>query len=66
MCAIVTSYRPLPADIKGEESGEGPTEKLRKYDIYKKMLADWFNEPPEDCGKEGRTIRERGQEEVHR
>jgi type I restriction enzyme R subunit len=46
-CAIVTSYRPLPADIKGEESGEGPTEKLRKYDIYKKMLADWFNEPPE-------------------
>jgi type I restriction enzyme R subunit len=46
-CAIVTSYRPLPADIKGEESGEGPTEKLRKYDIYKKMLADWFHEAPE-------------------
>jgi type I restriction enzyme R subunit len=46
-CAIVTSYRPLPADIKGEESGEGPTEKLRQYDIYKKMLADWFHEAPE-------------------
>ena len=46
-CAIVTSYRPSPADIKGEESGEGLTEKLRQYDIYKKMLADWFNEPPE-------------------
>jgi len=46
-CAIVTSYAPTPADIKGEASGEGPTEKLRKYDIYKKMLADWFNEPPE-------------------
>ena len=46
-CAIVTSYRPSPADIKGEESGEGETEKLRQYDIYQKMLADWFNEPPE-------------------
>ena len=46
-CAIVTSYRPSPADIKGEESGEGLTEKLRQYDIYQKMLADWFNEPAE-------------------
>lgn len=43
-CAIVTSYKPSPADIKGEESGEGLTEKLRQYDIYRKMLADWFNE----------------------
>ena len=46
-CAIVTSYKPSPADIKGEESGEGLTERLRQYDIYKQMLADWFNEPPE-------------------
>jgi len=37
-CAIVTSYRPSPNDIKGEETGEGPTEKLRQYDIYNKML----------------------------
>ena len=37
-CAIVTSYRPSPADIKGEASGEGLTEKLRKYEIYNKML----------------------------
>ncbi|MGH6689901.1 MAG: type I restriction endonuclease subunit R [Gammaproteobacteria bacterium] len=44
-CAIVTSYRPLPADIKGEESGEGLTEKLRQYEIYRKMLAAHFNEP---------------------
>lgn len=44
-CAIVTSYKPSPADIKGEESGEGMTEKLRQYEIYRKMLADWFNEP---------------------
>ena len=46
-CAIVTSYKPSPAELKGEESGEGLTEKLRQYDIYKKMLADWFNEAPE-------------------
>jgi len=43
-CAIVTSYAPSPADIKGEETGEGLTEKLRQYDIYRKMLAAHFNE----------------------
>jgi len=46
-CAIVTSYKPSPADIKGEESGEGLTERLRQYGIYQQMLADWFNEPPD-------------------
>ncbi len=46
-CAVVTSYRPTPADIKGEESGEGPTERLRQYDIYRQMLVDWFNESAE-------------------
>jgi type I restriction enzyme R subunit len=44
-CAIVTSYRPSPADIKGEESGEGLTERLGQYDVYRKMLAAHFNEP---------------------
>lgn len=38
-CAIVTSYKPTTSDIKGEESGEGLTERLRQYDIYTKMLA---------------------------
>jgi type I restriction enzyme, R subunit len=37
-CAIVTSYKPTPADIKGEESGEGLTERLRQYAIYNQML----------------------------
>ena len=46
-CAIVTSYNPAPADVKGEETGEGLTEKLRQYDIYQKMMADWFGEAPE-------------------
>ncbi len=44
-CAIVTSYRPAPGDVKGEETGEGLTEKLRQYAIYRRMLADHFGEP---------------------
>lgn len=48
-CAIITSYKPSPADIKGEETGEGLTEKLRQYDIYRKMLAEHFNEPEESA-----------------
>ncbi len=44
-CAIVTSYKPSHRDIKDEEAGEGYTEKLRQYSIYRKMLANWFNEP---------------------
>ncbi len=48
-CAIVTSYRPNPGDIKGEESGEGVTEKLRQYDIYRKMLAAHFDESEESA-----------------
>ena len=44
-CAIVTSYKPSPADIKGEETGEGLTERLRQYDIYRKMLVAHFNGP---------------------
>ena len=37
-CAIVTSYKPTVADIKNEETGEGKTEKLKKYAIYEEML----------------------------
>lgn len=44
-CAIITSYSPSPSDIKGEETGEGLTEKLRQYEIYRKMLAAYFDEP---------------------
>ena len=43
-CAIVTSYAPSPQDIKGEETGDGLTEKIRQYDIYRQMLAEHFNE----------------------
>ncbi len=44
-CAIVTSYSPTTADITGEETGEGLTEKHLKHDVYRKMLADHFGEP---------------------
>ncbi len=44
-CAIVTSYEPQAGDIAKEDSGEGATERLRQYEIYRQMLADHFNEP---------------------
>lgn len=48
--AIVTSYQPTAASIKGEESGAGSTEKLAKYDIYRQMLADYFEKPVDQVG----------------
>lgn len=48
-CAIITSYKPSPQDIKNEESGEGYTERLRQYNIYRKMLADFFDEVPDQA-----------------
>ncbi len=44
-CAVVTSFD--PNDAKGEETGEGHTEKLQRVEIYQKMLASYFNETPE-------------------
>jgi len=46
-CAIVTSYQPNIADAKGETTGEGDTDNLRKYEIYRTLLADWFQEAPD-------------------
>jgi len=37
-CAIITSYEPHYGDIKGEETGEGLTDKLMKYGVYNDML----------------------------
>ena len=44
-CAIVTSYQPHPANISKESAGEGLTERLRQYEIYRRMLSDHFGEP---------------------
>jgi type I restriction enzyme R subunit len=48
-CAIVTSFAPSYADIKGE--GEGHTEKLMQYEIYQKMLNGKTTEDFEDEAK---------------
>ena len=48
-CAIVTSYAPAVADTKGETTGNGETDNLFKYGVYRQMLADWFSEPPESA-----------------
>ncbi len=55
-CAIITSFVPTHADIKGEESGEGYTEKLQRFEIYQKMLADYFNENPTQALKKVETF----------
>ena len=52
-CAIITSYKPSPKDLKGETTGEeGLTEKLRQYEIYNKMLDGKTPEKFEDDVKE--------------
>jgi type I restriction enzyme R subunit len=48
-CAIVTSYIPNTSDIAKEDAGAGKTEKVRQYDIYRKMLADYFDEPEDSA-----------------
>ena len=50
--AIVTSFQPTAASIKGEATGEGLTEKLFKYDTYRKMLADYFEQPEDKAASQ--------------
>jgi type I restriction enzyme, R subunit len=50
-CAIITSFAPNYNDIKGEETGEGYTEKLMQYEIYQKMLNGKTPEEFEDNAK---------------
>lgn len=43
-CAIITSYVPDVATIKGESDGEDQlSENIKKYEVYRKMIADFFN-----------------------
>jgi len=58
-CAIVTSYLPSVADIKGEQSGEGLTEKLHQYEIYQQMLADYFELPKDDAIKKAELFEQK-------
>ena len=50
-CAIVTSYEPSAGDISKEDSRDGATEKLHQYEIYRQMLADYFDEPADKAVK---------------
>ncbi|MDB9845791.1 HsdR family type I site-specific deoxyribonuclease [Acidimicrobiales bacterium] len=50
-CAIITSYEPSAGDISKEDSGDGATEKLHQYEIYRQMLADYFDEPADKAVK---------------
>ena len=53
--AVVTSYEPTAASVRGEESGEGETERLAEYKVYRRMLADWFGETEDEAvGKAAR------------
>ncbi len=48
--AIVTSYRPSINKIKGEETGEeGEKESIKKYEVYQRMIADYFNISKEEA-----------------
>ena len=48
--AIVTSYWPSIEKIKCEETGEeGEAENLKKYEVYKKMISDYFNISEEEA-----------------
>lgn len=47
--AIVTSYVPNPTGISKEDAGDGDTEALRQYDIYRQMLADYFGVPADEA-----------------
>jgi type I restriction enzyme R subunit len=57
-CAVVTSYVPSTATIKDEVTGEGETEKLHQYDIYRQMLAEHFDEPPDEAINKVETFEE--------
>ena len=59
-CAIITSYQAGVSDITGEESGEGDTENIQKYEIYQQMLGGRGVEAFEKKAKE-QFIKEPGQ-----
>ena len=44
-CGVVTSYNPTIRDLVGEDAGEGETLAIEQFNIYKKMLGDYFNDP---------------------
>ncbi len=47
--AIVSSYVPNASAVSKEDSGAGDNEELVKYEIYRKMLADYFEVPADQA-----------------
>lgn len=47
--AIVTSFVPSPSAISKEDAGAGQNEALRQYEIYRTMLAEFFDEPADSA-----------------
>ncbi len=64
-CAIITSYQPSPADIKGQDSGAGLTEKLNQYAIYRRMLAEYFEKLEDEAMYMAEEFEKAGEKEVH-
>jgi type I restriction enzyme R subunit len=45
-CAIISSYNPNVASIKGESTGEDEeSDNLKKYEVYNRMIKQWFSIP---------------------
>ena len=51
-CAVVTSYDASSASVKDEFVGDGETEDLTKYEIYKRMIGDKTPEQFETWAKQ--------------
>ncbi|WP_339017497.1 HsdR family type I site-specific deoxyribonuclease [Corynebacterium hesseae] len=49
--AIITSYEPNASQISKEDSGAGKNEEIVKYEIYRRMLADYFQTNADDAVK---------------
>lgn len=47
--AIVTSYRPNILALSKEDSGDGLNEELRKFEIYRQMLSDFFGNDTDEA-----------------
>lgn len=61
-CAIITSYMPSPGDIRTENSGEGETDNIAKYDTYRAMLAEFFEESEDEAVKKADKFEEKVKE----
>jgi type I restriction enzyme R subunit len=48
-CAVISSYAPQASDIANQHSGQGVNETVFKYNTYRKMLADFFEESEDEA-----------------